>query len=557
LKAAVFRSDSANVPINLATVDVSGAVGDTVAIAVLGDASVVEAAGPAARITVNVDGASTSYPLADLRSGVTILRLAHVGATRISYRLTRVVVGVTPGAFQVVQKTNAAVIRAETPWAYSDSPGASPSSSSTLATAADPLTCNLLFAATGVCGSTTYTISPYVTGSPFCCFQSDPGNGFQHPITITFSKAIASISMTITDPTYPGNTMTAYGPTGEVVGSATFAFSGQPGVYTTDTQTLSGAISSVVLTPNDSDYVAYAGSFQLPVPVFTVTASKDSPFVGDTVTYTAGASDGVTPFTVTGWSWVPDPAFSARPPTGYVEKLKVSNCGRTAVTCRHTPGSSGTIVVYGKFNSKVDSAKKHIDVTLKSCPPDGDLLDSAEVRRALKQVWIDSHAEQDTIVANHAEYTWGVYRLSDGSIIAQPVTFAGTPCGSDPVVPDTVGSTRLVATIHPHPFLVGQIYPASCGTLAGQHYDPKTNTAVFGGRASTEDWLSSDSLSQRAGHSIPGYVIDYDGIDRYDGSNAGIQTLANGVIVVTKAKTTPGVLKTWPRFDPTRVCGRP
>jgi hypothetical protein len=43
---------------------------------------------------------------------------------------------------------------------------------------------------------------------------------------------------------------------------------------------------------------------------------------------------------------------------------------------------------------------------------------------------------------------------------------------------------------------------------------------------------------------------------RPGGSAAGIQILSNGVIVVTKAKT-PGVYKTWPRFDPMRVCGRP
>jgi hypothetical protein len=82
------------------------------------------------------------------------------------------------------------------------------------------------------------------------------------------------------------------------------------------------------------------------------------------------------------------------------------------------------------------------------------------------------------------------------------------------------------------------------------------NAALFGGRASSDDWLAADTLSKQARYPVPGYIIDYDGIYRYDASNAGIQIVPNGVIVITKARNA-GVYKSWPRFDPARVCGRP
>jgi len=189
---------------------------------------------------------------------------------------------------------------------------------------------------------------------------------------------------------------------------------------------------------------------------------------------------------------------------------------------------------------------------------DGDsLLDTPEVRNALKTVWTQSGAERDTIVANHAEYMYGIYRNPDASLFVDAVSGTGFPCGIDPqqiIVPLTLGTAVLIGTIHPHPFKWGQVYPASCGGMAGQQYHT-SNAQQWNGRASDEDWKTSKTLSAAAGRSVPGFIIDYDGIYKYDGSVAQLNDVL-GFIIVTNGFR-PEVYEHWPRYDPQRMCSRP
>ncbi len=103
-----------------------------------------------------------------------------------------------------------------------------------------------------------YQIAPYCTGGPFGGFQSTSGTGYQSSITITFSSTVSYVSLAALDPDYYGNTMTAYDSSWNPVATAYFYGDGTPGVYTSDTRSVSyPGIKYVVLTPSTYDYVAY------------------------------------------------------------------------------------------------------------------------------------------------------------------------------------------------------------------------------------------------------------------------------------------------------------
>jgi hypothetical protein len=123
-------------------------------------------------------------------------------------------------------------------------------------------------------------------------------------------------------------------------------------------------------------------------------------------------------------------------------------------------------------------------------------------------------------------------------------------------VPFQLGTASLVGTMHPHPIKWGQVYPTNCGAMAGLKYNPSVPaTGLTNGRASDEDWTTSQTLSQQAGRSIPGYIIDYDGIYKYDGG-AAIIAKPGDILVVTNGGS-PSVNKRWSRYDAQKRCTLP
>ena len=122
-------------------------------------------------------------------------------------------------------------------------------------------------------------ISPFVTGGVFGGFQSNPGTGVSAPITVTFSPAVASVSVTALDPDFFGNRMDAFDAGGVLLDSAPFIGDGTPGVFTTSTTTVTGAaIARVVLVPAPAEFVAYDGlSFTLGGGTLEITLVPEPP----------------------------------------------------------------------------------------------------------------------------------------------------------------------------------------------------------------------------------------------------------------------------------------
>ncbi|MDQ6830946.1 MAG: hypothetical protein M3081_18940 [Gemmatimonadota bacterium] len=103
-------------------------------------------------------------------------------------------------------------------------------------------------------------MSPYAPNDgPWAAdFQSDPGHGQSHTIVINFSAPVSTVAITIWDPDFPGNSMTAYDASGAVISSQGFGYDLTPGRLTTETVTASGAISRIVLVAALGDYVSYS-----------------------------------------------------------------------------------------------------------------------------------------------------------------------------------------------------------------------------------------------------------------------------------------------------------
>ena len=247
LLAARAVADSADVPILVATVRLSGGAGDTVALSLATAQEVLDSAGSRVRLYVGNGVVLRSLRFEAMLDGATVYRFARPDTVTLTVLLSRNVESAAAGPFRLLLSTSARLDDANRPWFREQE----------MTAAAGPPTkdCDL-DAATGVCSSSTWSIAPYTDGTVFPGFQSGPGQGASSTITITFSAPIERVRVTIHDPTYAGNTLEGFDQNG-LVGSIGFAFTGQPGNNAPDTQELVGVMTRVVLIPAPADYVTY------------------------------------------------------------------------------------------------------------------------------------------------------------------------------------------------------------------------------------------------------------------------------------------------------------
>lgn len=257
LHAARPLADSSGATISLAGAEIVASPGDSVVLKLDADESVLAVVGAREKLVVDVAGEAKLFALDALTSGAVVYRFETQKSVRINYRLTRDVSSTIPGGvFRLHQSTKATVRRLFRPWLT----GANTASSFS------PTQCQITQAANYVC-SDTVNVSPFYAPPENIggTFTSHAYTTASNTITITFSAAVSSVTATIYDPTYPGNTMVAYDSTGTEIGSVSFSFSGQPGVNFPDTQSLVvDGIRRIDLIPAGADYVSYDVSFAHP-----------------------------------------------------------------------------------------------------------------------------------------------------------------------------------------------------------------------------------------------------------------------------------------------------
>jgi murein DD-endopeptidase MepM/ murein hydrolase activator NlpD len=259
-RASRSSPDSVAGTLFLAEVTVNGHKGAVVSLAVAADRSLIDAIPADARVLVTIDGKLQSFHLSRLTSSrPTLYQFETATTIRIRYDLSRGAVKLIPaGGVHLTQYTSSGeVVYSRRPWIRSRrSLAANVTASSSSCVIAAPLS--------HLCG-TTVSVSPFsgeTTGGE-ATFQSNPGTGASGPITITFSAAVPSVTVTIYDPTYAGNSATAYDASGNVLGRVDFVGTGIPGLDVPDTKTLTySGIRRVDLIPAEADYVSYDASFE-------------------------------------------------------------------------------------------------------------------------------------------------------------------------------------------------------------------------------------------------------------------------------------------------------
>ncbi len=223
-------------------------------------------------LVVTAGTATTTYPIATLPDSLAVFRFAADSTIDISYAIRPSATAMATGVLRLQQVIGGGeVLVATTPYA------------STLMASVLEGEGYALDAASGSDSGVSWLISPYADGSYWdeLAFQSDAGSGASSPITLTFGAPIAKAVIEIFDPTYAGNTAVAYDSTGEV-DSVAFTYSGDPGDNEPAIDSLTGKIDSLVLTPADSDYVAYVVSITLISGVkITVTYGANTPMGAD------------------------------------------------------------------------------------------------------------------------------------------------------------------------------------------------------------------------------------------------------------------------------------
>ena len=147
--------------------------------------------------------------------------------------------------------------------------------------------CNIAAQSQTQCGNVTATLSRSIPSVGNGTWQTSPGTNASSDMTITFSSPVSSVTITIHDPTYSGNQMTATDSAGNIVNFYRFQYNNTPGTYSADQATLSGRIAAISLIAAPLDYVAYSGSFTVDQTIFTVTCSPAQVQRGADVTCSA------------------------------------------------------------------------------------------------------------------------------------------------------------------------------------------------------------------------------------------------------------------------------
>ena len=283
-RSAALRPDSANEPVTIARLRVRGVTGDTIALVLGADASVLAKAGHQPVVIATIDGRVIQLASADLVRRTAFFKFPRADSLELEYRLHRAVL--PHGAdVNLVHHSSGSTESLLTPWA--------PSGQRITTQAGPGGTSCALGAANGTCSSVTWSINPYAPGYVFPGFQSDSAStGPSRDITIVFSSQVSSFTAKAYDPTWSGNRIVAYNGS-TIVASAEFAGSGQPGQNIPSTRSVSGAITKVVLVPAPNDYVTYEATIIVDSKVRLNISCLPSPVTRTaTVTCTATLSNG-------------------------------------------------------------------------------------------------------------------------------------------------------------------------------------------------------------------------------------------------------------------------
>lgn len=345
--------DSSGATIHLATFSVRGNPGDRVRLALDLHGSVLTSSEREIPIIVEVSGNKQHISLGDLKTPRTAYEFESPGSVTIRYGIPRGMAEFDLDSLSLSQLVSGASIVSATGMWGAQTP---------VIEAAGSPTCTVNtknFSACGVTGTITPFVANLAAQGVGGIWTSDSTTYASHTITVTFSKPVKNVTLTIADPDYSGNDIVALG---SFVG---FAFDGVPYTPTWDTKTHPGSgVTTATLLAAPGDYVAYR---DLTFTLVDTSTVKDSIIItpvvgtrlqGQMVSFAAKTVKGAA-FTVTSWYWAgPIPGGTKSP-----------NCG-TSKSCAFQVYEGGKIVVMGNIPGVGDSqASATITVTPCVFPP--------------------------------------------------------------------------------------------------------------------------------------------------------------------------------------------
>lgn len=291
LRLTVTSADSADGAVALAAVRLSVSAGDSLMLDATMSPAAASAVGEAVVLRVTANGARTEVPLSRLASA-TVLRFAASGTATVRYELTRRGQHLPSGTFRLVQRLSgrSKVEEATRPWLdVSQGRFANLIAFSCALDVEADLT---------ACGGLGYQFTaPVFWGGVFGGFQFEPGSGVMGPIDLSFSVPVEAVEVTVHDPSFAGNVVTAYDLSGAVVEAHSYPFA-PPGTLTEPTHVFTGEIARLTFVPPPNEYVSYSLRLVPAVPAGTLGLSCPTTVTrGTTATCTITASTSV-PFRV-------------------------------------------------------------------------------------------------------------------------------------------------------------------------------------------------------------------------------------------------------------------
>lgn len=256
-EASRSSPDSATGSLVLADLTLSGTANATISLGITGERDRIAALPEDARILVSADGSEASFKVLELASAPQVVyRFESATRVHLRYALSRgAPMSIRTGDIRLTQYAKGAQVDSSARrWIQS-----APNFAADLSALSS---CVITVQVSSVCGIYAY-VNPYARGGVGGTFQSNSGTGASSPIRIGFSvPGASSVTITIYDPTWPGNSAQAYDAAGNYLGSVGFNGTGVPGWNIPETATLPYSdIRSVFLIPADGDYVSYDASF--------------------------------------------------------------------------------------------------------------------------------------------------------------------------------------------------------------------------------------------------------------------------------------------------------
>lgn len=303
LWSAISNPDSSAVPVSVADIRYAPSVGDSVLLQLGGDSTLIGGITPDESVDITDNVVHVRLTLHALTSASLAWKFSSTDTTTLHVSLNRALATGASGRVVLTATNSATVVNASRPWLPPNrsSPVLRPSVVRSPFTGAfsDVTpgcgTNEIPILQSGTFCGVSVTLSPFAAADAFLAagatFQSDPGHGVSHPITIVFGQPVASVTVTAYDPTFDGNSMTAFTADSTAIGTVAFPGNHLPGTLTTQTGTRSGSISRVVLTPAPLDYVAYSMTVGAAPLTLQVVCTPAAPVRGTIVHCVASMSD--------------------------------------------------------------------------------------------------------------------------------------------------------------------------------------------------------------------------------------------------------------------------